>query len=132
MRFPLLILLCATSSVLAAPPLAQSEVVATPTVPPASADAGKDVVHQLNSAFTKVFELVAPSVVIIEVSKKNDGAENPTLDDLFFQQHRMKMRPREIRTGRSQSRAKGRASSSGPMATFLPTITSSKAPKKSG
>ena len=44
--------------------------------PPAAAEAGKDVVHQLNSAFTKVFEIVAPSVVIIEVTKKNDGNEN--------------------------------------------------------
>src|SRR5204863_1103453 len=31
------------------------------------------------------FEIVAPSVVIIEVTKKNDASENPTLDDLFFQ-----------------------------------------------
>ena len=46
---------------------------------------GKDVVHQLNSAFTKVFEIVAPSVVIIEVTKKADGNEHFTLDDLFFQ-----------------------------------------------
>jgi S1-C subfamily serine protease len=54
-------------------------------VPAAEAEAGKDVVHQLNSAFTKVFEIVAPSVVIIETTKKNDAGENPTLDDLFFQ-----------------------------------------------
>ena len=40
--------------------------------------------HQLNSAFAKVFEIVAPSVVIIEVTKKADGNE-PPLDDLFFQ-----------------------------------------------
>ena len=32
-----------------------------------------------------MFEIVAPSVVIIEVTKKNDGSENPSLDDLFFQ-----------------------------------------------
>jgi serine protease Do len=57
----------------------------TASVPAAEAEAGKDVVHQLNSAFTKVFEIVAPSVVIIEVTKKNDAVENPTLDDLFFQ-----------------------------------------------
>lgn len=69
----------------AAPPLSQPETGPTPSVPPAAAEAGKDVVHQLNSAFTKVFEIVAPSVVIIEVTKKNDGNENPTLDDLFFQ-----------------------------------------------
>ena len=69
----------------AAPPLAQPENGPTPPVPAAEAEAGKDVVHQLNSAFTKVFELVAPSVVIIEVTKKNEASENPTLDDLFFQ-----------------------------------------------
>src|SRR5205823_9304443 len=51
---------------------AQPEVVPTPTVPTAAAEAGKDVVHQLNNAFAKVFEIVAPSVVIIEISKKND------------------------------------------------------------
>lgn len=57
----------------------------SPVSPPsASAEAGKDVVHQLNSAFTKVFETVAPSVVIIEVSKKAD-AEGSIFDDLFFQ-----------------------------------------------
>jgi Do/DeqQ family serine protease len=68
-----------------AAPLAQPETTPTATVPAASAEAGKDVVHQLNSAFTKVFEIVAPSVVIIEVTKKNDASENPTLEDLFFQ-----------------------------------------------
>src|SRR5207248_4656296 len=55
-----------------------------PTIPEAAVDAGKDVVHVLNSAFTKVFEVVAPTVVIIEVTKKNDP-DNPSLDDLFFQ-----------------------------------------------
>lgn len=56
----------------------------TPTVAPEAAAPGKDVVHQLNSAFARVFETVAPSVVIIEVTKKSD--ENETaLDDLFFQ-----------------------------------------------
>src|ERR1700731_3297155 len=69
----------------AAPPLAQPESGPTSTVPPAAADAGKDVVHQLNSAFTKVFEIVAPTVVIIEVTKKNDGPDTSALDDLFFQ-----------------------------------------------
>src|SRR5881392_1503377 len=55
------------------------------TVPPAAAESGKDVVHALNNAFAKVFETVAPSVVIIEVSKKNDIGESSPLDDLFFQ-----------------------------------------------
>src|SRR6476661_138295 len=70
----------------AAPPLSQPETGPTSTVPPAAADAGKDVVHQLNSAFTKVFEIIAPTVVIIEVTKKNDGPDTSALDDLFFNQ----------------------------------------------
>jgi serine protease Do len=87
MRTALFILTLAFApfSLRAAPPLAQPESGPTSTVPPAAADAGKDVVHQLNSAFTKVFEIVAPSVVIIEVTKKNDEGENSALDDLFFQ-----------------------------------------------
>src|SRR5258707_7393745 len=64
---------------------AQPEAVPTSTVPAAAAEAGKDVVHQLNNAFAKVFESVAPSVVIIEISKKNDGGESSPFDDLFFQ-----------------------------------------------
>jgi serine protease Do len=56
---------------------------ATATVPAEAAAPGKDVVHQLNSAFAKVFETVAPSVVIIEVTKKADN--ETSLDDLFFQ-----------------------------------------------
>ncbi len=68
-------------SILATPP----EVAPTPTVAPAAAEQGKDVVHALNNAFAKVFEIVAPSVVIIETSKKNDGSENSAFDDLFFQ-----------------------------------------------
>ena len=56
----------------------------TPTIPAEAAAPGKDVVHQLNSAFAKVFEIVAPSVVIIEVTKKTDGSDT-SLDDLFFQ-----------------------------------------------
>jgi Do/DeqQ family serine protease len=77
--------LVAALSLRAAPPLAQPEASPTPTVPAAAADAGKDVVHQLNSAFTKVFEIVAPTVVIIEVTKKTDTSDNPSLEDLFFQ-----------------------------------------------
>src|SRR6266481_6424450 len=64
---------------------AQPEAVPTLTVPTAAAEAGKDVVHQLNNAFAKVFETVAPSVVIIEISKKNEISESSPLDDLFFQ-----------------------------------------------
>jgi len=64
---------------------AQPEVVPSSTVPAAAAEAGKDVVHQLNNAFAKVFETVSPSVVIIEVSKKAEASDNSALDDLFFQ-----------------------------------------------
>src|SRR3954466_7017097 len=78
----------------AAPPLAQPESGPTSTVPPSVADAGKDVVHQLNSAFTKVFEIIAPTVVIIEVTKKNDSSDTSALDDLFFQQPQDESTPR--------------------------------------
>jgi serine protease Do len=91
--FPFLFI-AAIASMRAAPPLGQSEASPTPTVPAAAAAAGKDVVHQLNSAFTKVFENVAPSVVIIEVTKKNDGSDNPALDDLFFQNQPDESNPR--------------------------------------
>src|SRR6188768_291431 len=85
MRHGALWLLLSATSIQAAPPLSQPEMGPTATVAPAAAESGKDVVHQLNNAFAKVFEIVAPSVVIIEVTKKNDGSETPTLDDLFFQ-----------------------------------------------
>ncbi|MEP6602990.1 MAG: trypsin-like peptidase domain-containing protein [Spartobacteria bacterium] len=75
------LVVCSTTSILAAPP----EVAPTPTVAPAAAEQGKDVVHALNNAFAKVFEIVAPSVVIIEISKKNGTGENSPFDDLFFQ-----------------------------------------------
>src|SRR6267143_2958484 len=81
--FPILVsfIVATRLSIFAATP----EVAPSPTVPAAAAEAGKDVVHQLNNAFAKVFEIVAPSVVIIEVSKKNDGGETSMFDDLFFQ-----------------------------------------------
>src|SRR5438552_1983972 len=81
--FPILISFIAATrlSIFAATP----EVAPSATVPAAAAEAGKDAVHQLNNAFAKVFEIVAPSVVIIEVSKKNEGGETSTFDDLFFQ-----------------------------------------------
>ncbi len=66
------------------PVIPPAAVQPTPTIPEAAAAPGKDVVHQLNSAFAKVFETVAPSVVIIEVTKKADGNDT-SLDDLFFQ-----------------------------------------------
>jgi serine protease Do len=74
-----LILVGIAMPILAAPP----QPAPTSTVSAAAAEAGKDVVHQLNNAFTKVFEIVAPSVVIIEISKKSDG-EGSAFDDLFF------------------------------------------------
>src|SRR5881296_1756917 len=81
MRLSILILCLTISTSFAAQP----EVAPTPTVPAAAAEAGKDVAHQLNNAFAKVFETVAPGVVIIEISKKNDGSESSPFDDWFFQ-----------------------------------------------
>src|SRR4029450_5235855 len=81
MRLPILILSAGISTSFAAQP----EVVPTATVPAYAAEAGKDVVHQLNNAFAKVFETVAPAVVIIKISKKSEAAEKSLLDDLFFQ-----------------------------------------------
>src|SRR3954452_8795487 len=96
MRFVSLIFALAlgAQSLGAAPPLSQPESGPTSTVPPAAADAGKDVVHQLNSAFTKVFEIIAPTVVIIEVTKKNDEPDTSTLDELFFNQQPDESAPR--------------------------------------
>src|SRR5438270_8984351 len=81
MRLSILALCLAFSTSFAAQP----EAVPSSTVPAGAAEAGKDVVHQLNNAFAKVFETVAPSVVIIEISKKNDSSESSALEDLFFQ-----------------------------------------------
>src|SRR6478736_7071127 len=66
---------------------AQPEAVPSDAGPvnSSAAEAGKDVVHQLNNAFAKVFETVAPGVVIIETSKKSEVSESSPLDDLFFQ-----------------------------------------------
>lgn len=94
MRSAFLISLALVATLRAAPPLSQPDAGPTPSVPPEAAEAGKDVVHQLNNAFAKVFEIVAPSVVIIEVTKKNDGSDNPTLDDLFFQNQQPDDTPR--------------------------------------
>ena len=81
MRLSILTLCVALSTSFAAQP----EAVPTATVPAAVAEAGKDVVHQLNNAFAKVFDSVAPGVVIIETSKKSEISESSPLDDLFFQ-----------------------------------------------
>ncbi len=82
--FLFLVTLASAPLLFAQSPPPSSAPQPTPTIPAAAAAPGKDVVHQLNNAFAKVFETVAPSVVIIEVTKKAD--ENETaLDDLFFQ-----------------------------------------------
>ena len=67
-----------------ASPVRAATPEATPTVPPAAAEPGKDQVHALNNAFARVFEMVAPAVVIIEVAKKSDGSDNSQFDDFFF------------------------------------------------
>src|SRR2546425_12776898 len=79
MRFLFAFIFCGVLSV--SPLLAQES---SPTVAPAAAEQGKDVVHALNNAFAKVFEIVAPSVVIIEISKKGES-DAASLEDLFFQ-----------------------------------------------
>jgi serine protease Do len=108
MRIVLTFLLAlAAVSLQAAPPLSQPESGPTSTVPPAAADAGKDVVHQLNSAFTKVFEIIAPTVVIIEVTKKNDEPDTSTLDDLFFNQPRDESAPRSGPRNREPTQSEG-------------------------
>ena len=81
MRIPIFLLFTAVTGVALAAPAE----LPTSTVPPEAAESGKDVVHALNNAFAKVFEIVSPSVVIIEVTKKNDGSEGFNFDDLFFQ-----------------------------------------------
>src|SRR5919201_5592441 len=80
-----------TMSMLATPPEVPSPP--SPTVAPAAAEQGKDVVHALNNAFAKVFEMVAPSVVIIEISKKGES-DAASLEDLFFQGPPDENRPR--------------------------------------
>lgn len=95
----------AAFNALAAPAAPQDQP--TPTIPPAAAEQGKDVVHQLNNAFTKVFETVAPSVVIIEVTKKNEMPENPTLDDLFFQRPQDENTPRRGPRGPQPMQSEG-------------------------
>ena len=77
------VLAATTMSIFAAPPEVPP-ASPSPTVAPADAEQGKDVVHALNNAFAKVFEIVAPSVVIIEISKKGES-DAPSLEDLFFQ-----------------------------------------------
>src|ERR1700676_3036597 len=86
---------------------ATPEVAPSPTIPAAAAEAGKDVVHQLNNAFAKVFEIVAPGVVIIEVSKKNEGGETSMFDDLFFQGPPDENNPRDNPRGSQPIQSEG-------------------------
>lgn len=80
----------------------------TPTsIPSEAAEAGKDQAHALNNAFARVFETVAPSVVIIEVSKKSDGSENSAFDDLFFQGPPDENGPRRNQRGFQPIRSEG-------------------------
>ncbi len=97
----------AAAPLFAAPPTAQPEPTVLPsaTVPPAAADQGKDVVHQLNNAFMKVFEVVAPTVVVIETSKERDANDNPSLEDLLFQNQ-----PDQRRNPRNQQPAQSEGS----------------------
>jgi Do/DeqQ family serine protease len=100
----LFVALC-TSPLAGAQTLAQIETGPTPPVSPQVAEAGKTVVEQLNSAFTKVFDQVAPSVVIIEVTKKNEPNDSPTLDDLLFQtppDERLRRGPRSLQPVQSE------------------------------
>src|SRR5438034_9541658 len=102
MRLAILSLCVALSTSFAAQP----EAVPTSSVPAAAAEAGKDVVHQLNNAFAKVFETVAPSAVIMEISKKNEISESPPLDDVFFQgppyEHNLRRNPSALRPAQSE------------------------------
>src|SRR5437870_12820171 len=103
MRLAILSLCAALSTSFAAQP----EAVPTSSVPAAAAEAGKDVVHQLSNAFAKVFETVAPSVVIIEISKKNEISESSPLDDLFFQGPPDENNPRRNPGGPRQVQSEG-------------------------
>ena len=97
-----LIVALSTVPILAATP----EIPPTPTVPAAAAEQGKDVVHQLNNAFAKVFETVAPSVVIIEISKKSDS-ESSAFEDLFFQGPPDENNPRRNQRSPQPSQSEG-------------------------
>ena len=85
---------------------ATPELAPTPTIPAAAAEQGKDVVHQLNNAFAKVFETVAPSVVFIEISKKSDS-ETSAFEDLFFQGPPDENNPRRNQRSPQPSQSEG-------------------------
>ncbi|HEY4281782.1 MAG TPA: trypsin-like peptidase domain-containing protein [Chthoniobacterales bacterium] len=104
MRFISFLFLVALTSAIS---LRGASPEATPTVPAEAAEAGKDQVHALNNAFARVFETVAPSVVIIEVSKKNDASENSAFEDLFFQGPPDESNPRRNQRGFQPIRSEG-------------------------
>src|SRR3954466_8801261 len=104
MRFKSFLFLVALMSAI---PLRGASPEAAPTVAAEAAAAGKDQVHALNNAFARVFETVAPSVVIIEVSKKNDATENSAFDDLFFQGPPDESSPRRNQRGFQPVRSEG-------------------------
>src|SRR5215472_1380025 len=51
-----------------------------------SAGAGRDLAHQLNQAYEEVYDHVAPTVVVIDVSKSGKGGGNNPFEgfDFFF------------------------------------------------
>src|ERR1700751_6245392 len=102
MRLSILTLCVAFSTSFATVP----EAVPTSSVPATAAEQGKDVVHQLNNAFAKVFESVAPSVVIIEISKKSDS-ETSAFEDLFFQGPPDENNPRRNQRSPQPSQSEG-------------------------
>src|SRR3954468_19942539 len=105
MRVFIILALAAASA--AFPLKAAPPETTTGPVSAAAADAGKDQVHALNNAFARVFETVAPSVVIIEVSKKADNTENSAFDDLFFQGQPDDNNPRRNQRGFQPVRSEG-------------------------
>jgi len=57
--------------------------------------AGKASVRALGNAFSSVFEKVAPSVVVLEVERREDPAGNAMVWDLFFQDQDRQLRPQQ-------------------------------------
>jgi hypothetical protein len=57
----------------------------------AAPNAAKDIAHELNDAYTAVYERVAPSVVVVDVEKNGrsgGGANPPDGFDFFFRSPR--------------------------------------------
>src|SRR4051812_41512301 len=94
-------------ALMSAIPLRGASPEPAPTVAAEAAAAGKDQVNALNNAFARVFETVAPSVVIIEVSKKTETSETSAFDDLFFQGPPDESNPRRNQRGYQPIRSEG-------------------------